>query len=98
MAAGVAAWRGEGEDPGRGEGTVLGEVGILAGKAGRQDTHPAGTTFPGDLQAKKGGRILVFFEHLSHRYAGFVVVFCCYCTPASLPAVRSPRWACPSSP
>lgn len=53
MAAGGAAWRGEGADPGRGEGKVLGEAGILAEKAGRQDTHPAEKTFPGDLPAKR---------------------------------------------
>lgn len=52
MAAGAAAWRGAGADPGRGEGTVLGEGGIPAEKAGRQDTHPAEKTFPGDLRAK----------------------------------------------
>lgn len=48
-AAGAAAWRGAGADPGRGEGKVLGEGGIPAEKAGRQDTHPAEKTFPGDL-------------------------------------------------
>lgn len=53
MAAGGAAWRGEGADPGRGGGKVLGEVGILAEKAGRQDTHPAEKTFPGDLPAQR---------------------------------------------
>lgn len=60
MAAGGAAWRGEGADPGRGEGTVLGEVGTLAEKAGRQDTHPAEKTFPGDLQAKTEERFFYF--------------------------------------
>lgn len=63
MAAGGAAWRGEGADPGRGEGTVLGEVGILAETAGRQDTHPAGKTFPGDLRAKRW-KDLFSFQYL----------------------------------
>lgn len=49
MAAGGAAWRGGGAGPGRGEGRVQGEGGILAEKAGRQDTQPAEKTFPGDL-------------------------------------------------
>ena len=49
--AGGAAWRGEGADPGRGEGKVLGEEGILAERAGRQDTHPAEQTFPAGLRA-----------------------------------------------
>lgn len=57
MAAGGAAWRGGGGVLGRGEGKVLGEGGILAGKAGRQDTHSAEKTFLGDLRAN-GGRVL----------------------------------------
>lgn len=74
MAAGGAAWRGEGGDPGKGEGTVLGEGGILAEKAGRRDIPPAGKTFPGDLQANPR-KHFSFLLHLPHRYAGFIVVF-----------------------
>lgn len=95
MAAGAAAWRDAGADPGRGEGKVLGEGGIPAEKAGRQDTHPAEKTFPGDLRAKP--RKGVFFPvYLLHHCKSFNTHV--HHTQVSSPAVRRPRWACPSSP
>lgn len=53
VAAGEAAWRGGGADPGRGGGRVPGGAGSLVGKVGRRGSHPAEKTSPGDLKGKK---------------------------------------------
>lgn len=62
VVAGEAAWRRGGVDPGRGGGRVLGGVGSLVGKVGRQGSHPAEKTFPGDLVGRNGGKVYFFNE------------------------------------
>ncbi len=57
VAVGGAAWRGGGVDLGMGEGRVPDGSGSLVGTAGRQGSHPAEKTSPGDLMGRHKGKL-----------------------------------------
>lgn len=61
VAAGEAAWRGGGAEPGRGGGRALGGEDSLLGKEECQGSHPAEKTFPGDLLGNRG-KLTLFLQ------------------------------------